>query len=62
MIQGTVRDEEARIRLNVNGLRGREQQIEALIDTGYTGFLTLPPRLITALALRWAKRRSGHLG
>ena len=53
MIQGTVRGEEARIRLNVNGLRGREQQVEALIDTGYTGFLTLPPRLITALALRW---------
>lgn len=53
MITGAVKSDEARIRLKVRGRRGREQEIEAVIDSGYTGALTLPPALITILGLRW---------
>src|SRR5207249_2157321 len=37
----------------VLGARRREQVIEAVIDTGYTASLSLPPAVITALGLRW---------
>ncbi|SRR5581483_6777258 len=53
MITGVVRSDEGRIRLTVKGLRGREQGVEAVIDTGYTASLTLPPALIAALGLPW---------
>src|SRR6266446_2956412 len=53
MITGVVQFGEGRIRLKVKGLRGREQEVEAVIDTGYTASLTLPPALIQALGLRW---------
>jgi clan AA aspartic protease len=53
MIAGTVKSDEARIRLKVRGWRGREYEVEAVIDSGYTGALTLPPALIMALGLRW---------
>jgi clan AA aspartic protease len=53
MITGVVLSGEGRIRLKVKGLRGREQEVEAVIDTGYTASLTLPPALIQALGLRW---------
>lgn len=53
MITGAVKADEARIRLQVKGRRGRGQEIEAIIDSGYTGALTLPPALITMLGLRW---------
>ncbi len=53
MITGVVKADEGRIRLKVKGPRGREQEVEAVIDTGYTASLTLPPALINALGLRW---------
>lgn len=53
MITGAVHSDEARIRLEVRGRRGRRQEIEVVIDSGYTGALTLPPALITMLGLRW---------
>jgi clan AA aspartic protease len=53
MITGAVKSNEARIRLKVKGRRGREQDVEAVIDSGYSGALTLPPALITSLGLRW---------
>jgi clan AA aspartic protease len=53
MITGTVKAGEARIHLKVKGSRGREQEIEAVIDTGYTASLTLPPALVAALGLPW---------
>ena len=52
MMTGTVQADEARIRLRVRRRRGREQEIEAIIDSGYTGALTLPMAFITALGLR----------
>jgi clan AA aspartic protease len=61
MITGVVNADEGRIRLKVKATRGREQEVEAVIDTGYTASLTLPPALIAALALRWQSLGRGTL-
>lgn len=53
MIVGVVRRREPLIRLTVRGARGRRQEIEAIVDSGYTGWLTLPPPVIAALNLSW---------
>ena len=53
MIVGIVRGREALFRLTIRGFRGRQQEIEAVVDSGYTGWLTLPPAVIGALNLRW---------
>jgi clan AA aspartic protease len=61
MIVGMVRAREPMIRLAVRGFRGREQKIEAVVDTGYTGWLTLPPDVIAGLDLRWQSFGRGTL-
>lgn len=45
------RDLEATIRLRIRGAGSREQDIEAVIDTGFNGFLTLSPVLVRRLDL-----------
>lgn len=65
MITGTVtaRDLEliARIRLRVKGALGHEREIEAIVDTGFTGALTLPSSLISSPNLAWRSRGSAIL-
>jgi clan AA aspartic protease len=61
MISGVVTAREGRIRLKVRGPRGREREIEAVVDTGYTAWLSLPPDQITALGLRWQSIGRGIL-
>lgn len=61
MITGVVTSDEARIRLKVIGPRGREQEVEAILDTGYTGSLSLPPGLVAQLGLRWRSFGRGIL-
>ena len=57
MIEGVVNgDYEAVVRLTVQGPLGASREIEALIDTGFTGFLTLPPALVTELGLVYRDR------
>lgn len=52
MITGTVNaDYEAVIRLHVQGSTGHAHEVEAIIDTGFNGFLTLPSALVTVLGL-----------
>lgn len=52
MITGTVNaDYEAIIRLFVQGPAGPAHEVDAIIDTGFNGFLTLPPALVTTLGL-----------
>lgn len=53
MITGVVNGDEARIRLKVFGPTGRQQEIDAVIDTGYTAMLTLPPSIVATLRLPW---------
>ena len=56
-IQGVVNAQlEAVLRMRVRGPTGDEAEIDALVDTGYTGSLTLPGSLIGSLGL---VRRSG---
>jgi clan AA aspartic protease len=52
MITGVVRGgRQATVRLRIRGTGGQEQDVEAVIDTGFTGSLTIPPSLITGLGL-----------
>ena len=52
MIPGVVTGNlEAIVRLVVGGSGGQEQEIEAVIDTGFNGFLTLSPALVRQLGL-----------
>jgi clan AA aspartic protease len=63
MILGIVNAyREATIHLLVPDANGQEHGIEAVIDTGFTGFLMLPPALITALGLTWRGYASAVLG
>ncbi|MCY3918372.1 MAG: clan AA aspartic protease [Chloroflexi bacterium] len=52
MIEGVVNAAyEAVVTLFLRGPTGQEREIEAVIDTGYSGFLTLPPSLVEELGL-----------
>lgn len=52
MIEGVVNAAyEAVITLAVQGLTEQPREIEAVIDTGFTGFLTVTPALATELGL-----------
>lgn len=52
MITGIVNaNREPTIQLRVCGPDRQEQEIEAIIDPGFNGFLTLPPTLVAALDL-----------
>lgn len=48
---GQVRDGEARIEVVVIGPGRRRQRIEAVVDTGFNAFLTLPSTLTATLGL-----------
>jgi clan AA aspartic protease len=57
MIIGTVnRRHEAVITLPVRDSSGRDRAVEAVLDTGFTGSLTLPSSLIESLDLPWRSR------
>ena len=45
---------EAVVALSLQGPEGRTQDIEAVIDTGYSGFLSLPSELVSELGLPFA--------
>lgn len=63
MIIGNVNAHlEAIVQLVVLDSRQQQQEIQAVIDTGYTGFLTLPPEDVTFLGLTWYARQEGILG
>ena len=52
MIEGVVNDAyEAVISLSLEGPEGQPHEIQVVIDTGYSGFLTLPVSLVTQLGL-----------
>jgi clan AA aspartic protease len=47
---------EPRIQVTVRGPTGQQVDLSAVVDTGFTGWLTLPPALIGTLALP----KTGH--
>ena len=62
MIEGTVNvDYEAVIALPVRGPAGIEREIEAIVDTGYNGFLTVPSAIVKELGLPFQSRRMARL-
>jgi len=57
MMRGSVNARlEAKLRLTITGPTGSRQEIDAVIDTGFTGSLVLPAATVAALGL---VRRSG---
>ena len=57
MITGVVdARRDATIRLPVRDANGREQEVVAILDTGFSGSMTLPPTVIAALRLPWRTR------
>jgi clan AA aspartic protease len=63
MMQGFVDQNcEAMLRLVVGNINSQRQVIDAVIDTGFTGFLTLPSSVLASLELRAYRREEGTLG
>ena len=63
MMQGVVNNRgEATISLVVSNTNRQTQLINAVIDTEYTGFLSLPREIIVALNLSWTGIDRGTLG
>ncbi|MBW4578585.1 MAG: clan AA aspartic protease [Tildeniella nuda ZEHNDER 1965/U140] len=62
MIFGFVQNREAIVQLAIIGDQQKQQGIRAVMDTGFTGSLTLPPTIIAALALTWFTQQEGFLG
>jgi predicted aspartyl protease len=59
MISGVVNAKfEATIRLSVSSIQGQAQEIEAILDTGFSGSLTLLSTTIRSLDLPWRTRGS----
>lgn len=62
MIEGVVNASlEAVISLSVRGLTGETREIEAVIDSGFDGFLTLPPDLVRELGMPFVISSSSTL-
>lgn len=63
MMQGVVNQScEATISLVISNTNRQTQLIDAVIDTGYTGFLSLPREIIVTLNLPWTGIDRGTLG
>lgn len=62
MITGAINAElEPIISLSIRRLDGKFTQ-DAIVDTGFNGWLSLPPDLITQLKLTWKRRGRAILG
>ena len=63
MMQGVVNlNCEATIRFVIGNENAQRRVIDAVIDTGYTGFLSLPREVIVSLNLPWTGVDRGTLG
>ena len=57
MITGTVNAyREPIVGVTISGTAEQEIKVEAVIDTGFDGSLSLPPALIALLGLAWRRR------
>lgn len=63
MIAGIVNaDLEPIISISICGSDGKIYTQDAIVDTGFNGWLSLPPDLIAELNLRWKRRGRAILG
>jgi len=63
MIHGVVNQScEAIVPLVISNSNRQTRLIDAVIDTGYTGFLSLPSEIIASLNLPWTGIDRGTLG
>ena len=63
MIAGIVNaDLEPIISISICGSDGKIYTQDAIVDTGFNGWLSLPPDLIAQLNLRWKRRGRAILG
>jgi clan AA aspartic protease len=63
MISGIVNaDFEAIISLSICDSEGKIYRQDAIVDTGFNGWLSLPPDLIEQLNLKWKRRGRAILG
>jgi clan AA aspartic protease len=63
MIQGQVTAfKEAVISLQLRGADGHVESVPAVVDTGFTGAVALPPELVTRLVMPFRMLRSYQLG
>jgi clan AA aspartic protease len=63
MITGIVNlDFEPIIPLSICGSDGKVYTQDAIVDTGFNGWLSLPPDLIAQLDLKWKRRGRAILG
>lgn len=62
MIEGIVNAYyEPVVLLTLQGPDGQTQEIEAVVDTGYNGLLTLPPSVVSGLRLPYTSRGEARL-
>ena len=62
MITGVVNATiEATLALLVQDANGQSQPVDVMIDTGYNGFLTLPPARLASLGAIWISRDQATL-
>ena len=61
MITGLISGRHALVRLTVRGPFGREVEVETTLDTGFVGFLTLPPSIVEALKLNFISPQPASL-
>lgn len=62
MITGRVNSAlEASMVLTVQDLSGQTQPMDTVIDTGFNGFLTLPPARLASVGAAWLYRGQGIL-
>lgn len=62
MMQGVVNQSREAIQVVVGQAESPKQRVTAVIDTGFTGFLSLPTSTIVSLGLPWIFRDTGTLG
>jgi clan AA aspartic protease len=51
MMTGEVFNRRPTIRLIIHGPSGQQEEFETVVDTGFTGYLSLPPGEVLALGL-----------